>query len=99
MRGGYVYQLPQNEKNAIFADSLQSLFAQAGQFDSAAEYGVKAATFFNTTKSFLKAGNSYYEAYTFAMNPQKQKVLAEKAREWLGKGSIDEDPKNYEGTH
>ena len=83
------------EKNAIFADSLQSLFTQAGQFDSAAAYGVRAATFFNTTKSFLKTGNSYYEAYTFAMDAQKQKALAEKAREWLGK-AIDADPKNYE---
>ena len=28
-----------NEKNAIFADSLRSLYTQAGQFDSAALYG------------------------------------------------------------
>lgn len=83
------------EKNAIFADSLQSLYAQAGQFDSAAMYGAEAATFFNNTKSFLKAGNSYYEAYTFAMDAQKQKMLAEKTREWLGK-VIEIDPKNYE---
>src|ERR1041385_4044457 len=27
-----------NEKNAIFADSLRSLYSQAGQFDSAAIY-------------------------------------------------------------
>jgi Flp pilus assembly protein TadD len=84
-----------NEKNAIFADSLQSLYTQAGQFDSAARYGAEAATFFNTTESFLKAGNSYYEASTFAMDPQRQKALAEKAREWLGK-VIDANPKNYE---
>jgi outer membrane protein len=84
-----------NEKNAIFADSLQGLFNQAGQFDSAAIYGAEAATFFNNTKGFLKAGNSYYEAYTFAMDPQKQKILAEKTREWLGK-VIDAEPKNYE---
>src|SRR5882762_3408401 len=74
-----------NEKNAIFADSLQNLYTQAGQFDSAAAYGAEAATFFNTTESFLKAGNSYYEASTFAMDAQKQRALAEKAREWLGK--------------
>jgi len=84
-----------NEKNAIFADSLQSLYTQAGQFDSAAMYGAEAATFFNTTESFLKAGNSYYEASTFAMDAQKQRALAEKAREWLSK-VIDANPKNYE---
>jgi tetratricopeptide (TPR) repeat protein len=84
-----------NQKNAIFADSLQSLYTQAGQFDSAAMYGAEAATFFNTTESFLKAGNSYYEASTFAMDAQKQKALAEKAREWLEK-VIKANPKNYE---
>ncbi len=83
------------EKNAIFADSLQSLYTQAGQFDSAAMYGAEAATFFNTTESFLKAGNSYYEASTFAMDAQKQKTLAEKTREWLDK-VIEANPKNYE---
>ena len=83
------------QKNAIFADSLQGLYAQAGQFDSAARYGEMAATFFNNNKSFLRTGNSYYEAYTFAMTPQKQKVLAEKTRLWLGK-VIETEPKNYE---
>ena len=43
-----------NQKNAIFADSLRSLYAQAGQFDSAAWYGEQAATFFKTNESFQK---------------------------------------------
>src|SRR5438046_2849583 len=63
------------EKNAIFADSLQNLYAKAGMFDSAAWYGKEAATFFNTTKSFLKAGSNYYEAFTFAMDEQKRKYM------------------------
>jgi outer membrane protein len=84
-----------NQKNAIFADSLRSLYFQAGQFDSAAWFAEQAATFFNTTESFLKAGNSYYEAYTFAMGPEKQELMAEKARAWLGK-VLEADPKNLE---
>ncbi|MBS1682407.1 MAG: peptidase [Bacteroidetes bacterium] len=84
-----------DEKNAIFADSLQSLYRQASQFDSAAWFGEKAATFFNTTKSFLKAGTNFYDASTFAMDAQKQKALAEKARLWLGK-VVEANPKNYE---
>jgi tetratricopeptide (TPR) repeat protein len=83
------------EKNAIFADSLQNLYAKAGMFDSAAWFGKEAATFFNTTKSFLKAGNNYYEAFTFAMDEQKRKAMAEQAREWLTK-AIKTEPKNYE---
>ncbi len=84
-----------NQKNAIFADSLRTLYTQSGQFDSAAWFAEKAATFFNTPESFLKTGNSYYEAYTFAMEPAKQEQLAEKSREWLGK-VLEADPKNLE---
>jgi len=84
-----------NQKNAIFADSLRSLYTQAGQFDSAAWYAEQAATFFNTTESFVKAGNAYYEAYTFAMGPEKQEMMAEKSRSWLGK-VLASDPKNLE---
>ncbi|GHM99917.1 hypothetical protein WSM22_14070 [Cytophagales bacterium WSM2-2] len=89
------FQNSSDKKNAIFADSLQNLYTQAGQFDSAAWYGERAATFFNTTESFLKTGNSFYEAYTFAMDAPKQKILAEKAREYLGKVTAV-NPKNYE---
>lgn len=84
-----------NQKNAIFADSLKTLYTQAGQFDSAAWFAGEAATFFNTTESFLSAGNSYYEAYTFAMEPAKQEQLAEKTREWLNK-VVAANPKNLE---
>ncbi len=84
-----------NEKNAIFADSLRGLYTRAGQFDSAAWFAEKAATFLNTTESFLKAGNSYYDAYTFAMDKEKQNALAEKTREYLGK-VLNAQPKNLE---
>lgn len=84
-----------NQKNAIFADSLRTLYTQAGQFDSAAWFAGQAATFFNTPESFLNAGNSYYEAYSFAMEPAKQEQLAEQTRTWLGK-AIEADPKNLE---
>ncbi len=84
-----------NQKNAIFADSLRGLYTQSGQFDSAAWFAEQGATFFNTTESYLKAGNSYYEAYTFALQPEKQKAMAEKAQQWLGK-AIEANPKNLE---
>jgi outer membrane protein len=86
---------PENEKKHIFADSLRDLYTQAGQFDSAAWFAGQEASFLNTTESFLKAGNSYYEAYTFAMDPAKQKTMAEKTREFLEK-ALAADPKNLE---
>lgn len=73
------------QKNAIFADSLISLYTQAGQFDSAAWFAEQAATFFNTPESFAKAGNSYYDAFTFAMDDQKRQALAERTQFFLGK--------------
>src|SRR5258706_13287125 len=41
------FQNSSEKKNAIFADSLQSLYTQAGQFDTPAWVGEKEATVFN----------------------------------------------------
>src|SRR6478736_130513 len=86
---------PSNQKNTIFAYSLPYLYTQAGQFDSAAWFAEEAASFFNTQESYLKAGNSYYEAYTFAMDAEKRDQLAKKTRDFLGK-VLEKDPKNHE---
>ena len=83
------------EKNAIFADSLASLYRKAGKFDSAAWFADKAATFFNTKASWLKAGDNYYEAYTFAIDQGKQLDLATKTREYYTKVLTD-DPHNLD---
>ncbi len=94
LRTRYLSTLPE-EKNAIFADSLASLYNQAGLFDSAAWFAERATTFFNTEESLLKAGNAYYEAYTFAIDREKQKALAEKTRELYGK-ILEKNPGNLE---
>jgi tetratricopeptide (TPR) repeat protein len=84
-----------NEKNAIFADSLINLYAKAGKFDSAAWFAEEASKFFNTTESWIKAGDNYYQAYTFAVNQTKQNNLAEKTQEFYGK-VLKENPENLE---
>lgn len=85
----------QNEKSSIFADSLRSLYTRAGQFDSAAWFAEQSASFLKSPTSYLNAGNSYYEAYTFAIDPAKQKQMALKTREYLEK-VIESDPQNLE---
>jgi len=85
----------ENEKSAIFADSLASLYAQASQFDSAAWFAEKAASFLNSKESLLKAGNSYYDAYTFALEANKQNEMAEKTRFYLGQ-VLQMEPGNLE---
>ncbi len=84
-----------NEKSAIFADSLASMYNKAGQFDSAAWFAEKAASFFKSKESLIKAGNSYYDAYTFALDPKKQNEMAEKTRSFLGQ-VLEADPSNLD---
>jgi len=84
-----------NEKNAIFADSLASLYEKAGKFDSAAWFAERAATVFNTTESAVRAGDYYYQAYTFALDQGKQGQLASKAQEIYGE-VLKRDPDNLE---
>ena len=84
-----------NEKNTIFADSLINLYTDAGKFDSAAWFAEEASKFFNTTESWIKAGNSYYQAYTFAIDQTKQSSLAAKTQEFYSK-VLKKEPKNLE---
>ncbi|HRI77974.1 MAG TPA: tetratricopeptide repeat protein [Cyclobacteriaceae bacterium] len=94
LRARYLSGLPE-EKNAIFADSLVGLYSQAGLFDSAAWFAEKAATFFKTDESLLKAGNAFYEAYSFAVDRDKQNAQAEKSREYFGM-IVEKNPGNLE---
>jgi outer membrane protein len=94
IRGNYA-NAAEKQKKAIFADSLAALYAEAGKFDSAGWYAEDAASFFNTEKSWFKAGDSYYQAYTFALNANKQGNLAEKTRELFQK-VLDVNPGNAE---
>jgi tetratricopeptide (TPR) repeat protein len=83
----------QEEKNAIFADSLTNLYAEAGKFDSAAWFAEEASEFFNSVESWTKAGDNYYQAYTFALEQPKQNAWAAKTQEFYGK-VLKENPKN-----
>lgn len=84
-----------NEKNAIFADSLATLYLSAGQFDSAAWFAGESSTFFNTIESWTKAGDSYYQAFTFALDQSKQDRLATKAQEFYSK-VLEAQPQNLD---
>ncbi len=84
-----------NEKNAIFADSLATLYRLANQFDSAGWYAGKASAFFSNPTGWMKAADNYYQAYTLALNPERQREYASKAQEYYGK-VLDDDPENLE---
>jgi tetratricopeptide (TPR) repeat protein len=84
-----------NEKNAIFADSLAELYLEAGKFDSSAWFAEEASKFFNTRESWKKAGDSYYQAYSFAVDPGKQGQMALKAQEFYRR-VLTANPKDLE---
>ena len=84
-----------NEKNAIFADSLANLYQSVGKFDSAGWYAEEASEFFNTAESWIKAGDQYYQAYTLALDQNKQTQFAKKAQEFYQK-VLDANPDNLE---
>lgn len=74
-----------NKKSAIFADSLAKLFDRYQRLDSAAKYSELAASGMPNAETWEKAGESYYKAYSFAVDREKQKLMAEKAKEFFEK--------------
>jgi outer membrane protein len=85
----------EKEKNAIFADSLASLYRLSNRFDSAAWFAEESSKFFNSTKGWTRAGDDYYQAYTLAIDQGKQQVYAVKAREFYEK-VLENNPSNLE---
>ncbi|MFM7193653.1 MAG: tetratricopeptide repeat protein [Bacteroidota bacterium] len=83
----------QDRNNAIFADSLASLYAAAGRYDSAAIYKERSATFFDTPEAWTSAGEAWYQAFTFSLNEADRSALAGKAQEIFRK-ILDKDPNN-----
>lgn len=68
------------EKRFIFADSLAKAYKIVAKFDSLAKYSEIRALEIPTLENFLIAGDGYYEAFNFAVEPSKREALAEKAR-------------------
>lgn len=71
-----------NKKSAIFADSLAVVFKRNNKLDSAAQYFAIAAENMPSKEALIKAGDAYYEAFTYAVAPDKSQKLAGKAREY-----------------
>jgi tetratricopeptide (TPR) repeat protein len=79
------------EKKTTFADSLAVLFRQASMFDSAAVYREAIAELNPGLNSWIKAGDSYYDAFGFATDTQKANQMGEKARAFYQK-VLEKDP-------
>lgn len=83
------------EKNINFADSLTEAFASMGKYDSAAKYAEEVAMQDSNPERWLKTADLYYEAYTYAMDAEKQQALGGKVRQLYEK-ILAQQPANYD---
>ncbi|MBL3657806.1 tetratricopeptide repeat protein [Fulvivirga sediminis] len=83
------------EKSVIFADSLAELYLSINKYDSAAKFVEIIAENIPNEKNWERAGNTYYDAFGFAMDPQKRAYLGEKAREYFLK-VMEKTPSNLD---
>ncbi len=86
----------QNNESAL--DSLMSVFQEINKYDSAAHYAGAFADRYQEVKHWRKAGDAFYEAFTFAVEEAKSLRLSQEARKYYDKildsGINDLDVKN-----
>lgn len=73
------------EKSVIFADSLAKLYLSVNKYDSAAKFLDIVAENNPNVESWRRAGNAWYEGFSFAMEPSKRSKMAENARMYFEK--------------
>ena len=83
------------EKKVKFADSLATTFRNFQKFDSSAKYLAEIAALKPEVSNFIKAGDAYFEAATYAIEDQKRQKLGEKAREQFN-SALKKEPENLD---
>ena len=79
-------------------DSLMAVFMEINKYDSAAYYAGLYAEEFDKLSDWQKAGDAYFEAFTFALDEQKTNILGAKARNAYEKVLLQQ-PDNYNVKH
>lgn len=90
VRNAYLHSVDK-EKKITFADSLADLYQQASFLDSSIAYREIVVELAPNVEHWMKAGDSYYEAFSFAVDAQKASKLGEKARAYYEK-ALEKDP-------
>jgi tetratricopeptide (TPR) repeat protein len=84
---------PEIQRQAL--DSLMGAFRRVNRYDSAAYFAAQFADAAPSLANNLLAGDAYYEAFRFAMDGQKLKVLGENARKYFER-VLEEEPQHAE---
>src|SRR6478735_7994644 len=82
-------------KKINFADSLAVLFKGLNKYDSSAKYIGEIAALESSFNSLEKAGDAYFEASTFSIDPAKAQKLSLEARGYFEKAQ-ELQPENLE---
>lgn len=91
-RSQQVFDNPSSEEDqTVAAEELASLYIDLGKFDSAAYYLGEIADQSQTLEDLEKAGQAYYEAFSFALDPEKVSYTAEQTRSYLNQ-VLENDP-------
>lgn len=72
-------------------EDIAAIYQELGQYDSAGYYLSLAADQQSDMGLAEKAGNAYYEAFSFALDPEKVAYTAEQTRKYLNK-VLENDP-------
>ncbi len=83
------------EKKVTFADSLTSLYQEVNKFDSAAYFMAEKAKLQPSLANQLRAGDGYYEAFSYAVDPERARRFGEAARTHYQQ-VLDEQPGNLD---
>ena len=86
------------QQNLEALDSLMGVFIQINKYDSAAFYAERYAQSFNTLSHWQKAGDAYFEAFTFALDKAKIDMLGQKARSAYEQ-VLEKQPNNVDVKH
>lgn len=73
------------QNNESTLDSLMLVFREINRYDSAAHYAAAFADSYQEVKYWRKAGDAFYEAFTFSVDEAKSLFLAQKARTYYEK--------------
>jgi tetratricopeptide (TPR) repeat protein len=73
------------------SEEIAAIYQELGKYDSAGYYLSLAADQQSDLVLAEKAGNAYYEAFSFALDPEKVSYTAEQTRKYLNQ-VLDNDP-------
>jgi tetratricopeptide (TPR) repeat protein len=80
-----------DENPEALLDSIGSIYQELGKFDSAGYYFALASDESMNLALAEKAGDSFYEAYTFALDAEKVAYTSEQTRKYLNQ-VLEKDP-------